>query len=117
MNRRFEDPIAQMIKISRTHHGMTQAALAKVLATASGNQSISRDQITRWEGGRRVPGPYWRGWLSVVLGVPRNQLDRAAAETRAARLLSGTTVGTTVARWPESGLFLAAVRPDQDLDE
>jgi hypothetical protein len=83
-----EPPIGRLIRRSRLGGALTQAALADALATASGNSSVSRDQVARWEGGGRVPGPYWRGWLSVVLSLPRYELDRAAAQTRARRLLS-----------------------------
>ena len=85
-----EPPAGQLIRRYRMRQGMTQAALAEALAKASGNGSVSRDQVSRWEGGGRVPGPYWRRWLSAVLGVPRPELDRAAVRARAARLLAGT---------------------------
>jgi hypothetical protein len=67
---------------------MTQAALADRLACVSGNESVTRDQVTRWERGGRVPSPYWRHWLAVTLDVPSGQLDRAARRARAVRLLA-----------------------------
>ncbi|MEU7904984.1 helix-turn-helix domain-containing protein [Actinoplanes sp. NPDC049118] len=92
MTRYAEPPTGRLIRRHRLRRAMTQAALARALATASGNGSVSRDQVSRWEGGGRVPGPYWRGWLCVVLGLPRTELDRAAAEARALRLLSNAGV-------------------------
>ena len=68
---------------------MTQASLASSLADLSGNPGVSRDQVARWERGGRVPSPYWRDWLGVALNVPRAQLDRAATQARALRLLQG----------------------------
>ncbi|MEV8503887.1 helix-turn-helix transcriptional regulator [Actinoplanes sp. NPDC051475] len=86
-----EPPVGQLIRRHRLRRALTQAALAEALASVSGNGSATRDQVSRWEGGGRVPGPYWRGWLSVVLGLPRTELDRAAARARAERLLSSAT--------------------------
>lgn len=45
----------------------------------SGNPSVAREYVARWESGRRIPTPYWRNFLSAALGVPRGDLDRAAA--------------------------------------
>ncbi len=67
---------------------MTQAALADRLSSVSGNASVTRDQVTRWERGGRVPSPYWRHWLAITLDVPPGQLDRAAHRARAVRLLA-----------------------------
>jgi transcriptional regulator with XRE-family HTH domain len=86
-----EPPVGRLIRRQRLRRALTQAALAEALASVSGNGSVTRDQVSRWEGGGRVPGPYWRGWLSVVLGVPRSELDRAAARARAERLLSSAS--------------------------
>jgi hypothetical protein len=72
---------------------MTQAVLADRLADLSGNPSVSRDQVTRWERGGRVPSPYWRHWLAIALDVPNLQLARAARMARAVRLL-GAAVDT-----------------------
>jgi transcriptional regulator with XRE-family HTH domain len=83
-----EEPISLLIRRTRTGRGMTQAALARQLANVSGNAAVTRDQITRWERGGRVPSPYWRRWLAVVLRVPSAQLDRAARCARAVRLLA-----------------------------
>src|SRR5438034_3965049 len=88
MERPADEPISVVIRRVRRCHGMTQAALADRLADLSGNPSVSRDQVTRWERGGRVPSPYWRGWLAVALDVPSGQLDRAARCARAVRLLA-----------------------------
>ncbi|RZU53977.1 helix-turn-helix protein [Krasilnikovia cinnamomea] len=94
MTRHVEPPIGRLIRRHRLRRAMTQTALADALAAASGNRSVSRDQVSRWESGGRVPGPYWRGWLGAVLDLPRQELDRAAAEARAARLLTIAGVPT-----------------------
>ncbi|EHR62410.1 helix-turn-helix domain-containing protein [Saccharomonospora cyanea] len=61
----------------RKLRGLTQYQLADRLAELSNNSSVSRDEVARWERGKRVPGPYWRQWLSVALDVPSDQLLEA----------------------------------------
>ena len=83
----MNEPISVVIRRTRGRAGLTQAALAERLARASGNWSVTRDQVARWERGGRVPSAYWRQWLSVVLEVPPSELDWAARCARAVRLL------------------------------
>ncbi|WAL65319.1 helix-turn-helix domain-containing protein [Amycolatopsis cynarae] len=71
-------PIGRLIRLARRERGMTQYDLADALVAASGNTSLGRDEVSRWERGKRVPGPYWRGWLSVVLGVAPDRLRACA---------------------------------------
>jgi hypothetical protein len=40
---------------------------------------MTRHQVARWEHGNRIPSPYWRRWIGVVLDVPVPSLDDAAA--------------------------------------
>jgi transcriptional regulator with XRE-family HTH domain len=71
-------PIGRLIRAARRERGLTQYDLADELAAASGNKSLGRDEVSRWERGKRVPGPYWRGWLSVVLGIAPDRLRTSA---------------------------------------
>ncbi|TNC28507.1 helix-turn-helix domain-containing protein [Amycolatopsis alkalitolerans] len=80
------EPIGSLIRSTRREHGLTQHGLADTLASASGNGSLGRDEVSRWERGKRVPGPYWRGWLSDVLDIAPDRLHSSA---RAARHLRG----------------------------
>jgi putative transcriptional regulator len=91
MERPADEPISVVIRRVRRCHGMTQAALADRLADLSGNPSVSRDQVTRWERGGRVPSPYWRHWLAIALDVPYVQLADAARMARAVRLLGAAS--------------------------
>ncbi|WP_425353074.1 helix-turn-helix domain-containing protein [Saccharomonospora piscinae] len=72
-----EEPIWDLVRRVRRLRGLTQYQLADRLAELSNNSSVSRDEVARWERGKRVPGPYWRQWLSVALGVPVDQLLEA----------------------------------------
>ena len=83
----MNEPISDVIRHTRAHRGLTQAALAERLARVSGNWSVTRDQVARWERGGRVPGVYWRQWIAIVLEVPPRELDWAARCARAVRLL------------------------------
>ncbi|MGI8311428.1 helix-turn-helix domain-containing protein [Saccharopolyspora hattusasensis] len=74
-------PHARLIRQARRERGLCQYKLADALSSVAG-QDISREDVSRWERGKRLPGPYWRGWLSMVLKIP---LDQLTAATRTAR--------------------------------
>ncbi|OKI27912.1 transcriptional regulator [Saccharothrix sp. CB00851] len=65
--------------------GLAQYDLAERLHAASGNVSITREEVSRWERGKRIPGPYWRAWLGRVLDTPQQELEQAAAIARRTR--------------------------------
>ncbi|HVV11168.1 helix-turn-helix domain-containing protein [Amycolatopsis sp.] len=71
-------PIGHLIRSARLERGLTQYDLADALAAASGNESLGRDEVSRWERGKRVPGPYWQRWLGVVLDLAPEQLRDSA---------------------------------------
>lgn len=79
------EPIWELMRRVRKLRGMTQYQLADRLAELSNNSSVSRDEVARWERGKRVPGPYWRQWLSVALDVPAEQLLEAVRYGRLRR--------------------------------
>lgn len=64
---------------------MSQYTLAELVVAVSGNDGLSRTEVARWERGRRIPGPYWRRWLSVVLDLPSDELRAAARLARRRR--------------------------------
>lgn len=78
-------PIGELIIHLRTEHGLTQYELADQLVGASGNDSVTREEVSRWERGKRIPGPYWRNWLGEVLGYPGEKWERAALAARKSR--------------------------------
>lgn len=71
-------PIWEVIRLARGGRGYSQRELAERLAMLSGNSSVTRDDVKRWENGKRIPRSLWRYWLGVALGIPRDQLDIAA---------------------------------------
>ncbi|WP_326829573.1 helix-turn-helix domain-containing protein [Streptosporangium sp. NBC_01810] len=77
--------IEELIKQSRQAKGLTQASLADRLARASGQSTITRNEVSRWERGKRLPLA-WLPWLSIVLDLPLAVLDQAVVLSRAKRL-------------------------------
>ncbi|HEY2577190.1 MAG TPA: helix-turn-helix transcriptional regulator [Streptosporangiaceae bacterium] len=73
------EPLGTLIQRARTWSGKSQHALAAQLSEQSGTTAITRATISHWETDRHIPSPYWRGYLSKVLGIPLDVLDRAAA--------------------------------------
>lgn len=94
-------PICHLIRANRRHRGGTQYTFATALARASGNSSITREQVARWERGKRIPGPYWRRWIAEVLDLPRDQVERSALAARRLRLVAGSRQHTDDARSEE----------------
>ena len=48
---------------------MSQSQLASRLCELSGRDSVTREQVSRWETGKRTPGPYWLRRLATALQV------------------------------------------------
>jgi len=74
------DGIGPMIRRARRAHGWSQTRLAEELNAASGRCTSTRQDVYRWETGRRVP-VFWLPFLARVLGIPRRTLERATAGT------------------------------------
>jgi transcriptional regulator with XRE-family HTH domain len=74
-----------LIREARNSLGYSQYAVAEELVRASGNDSLTREQVARWERGKRIPGPYWRRWICTVLQLPVNDLEIAVRFARDAR--------------------------------
>ncbi|AYY13612.1 XRE family transcriptional regulator [Actinobacteria bacterium YIM 96077] len=77
--------IGEMIRRARVDHGYSQAELAAELARRSGKRTVTRDQVKRWESGKRIPRPRLRSWIGDVLGLPVDELTTAARQTRRIR--------------------------------
>lgn len=69
----------------RAEQGISQLRLAERLCAASGQATLTRHEISRWEREERIPTSYWLRWLAAVLEVPLPELERAAAEGRRVR--------------------------------
>jgi transcriptional regulator with XRE-family HTH domain len=70
--------VGRLISQLRTEREISQAQLAQLLASASGNPAVTRNEISRWEQGRRRPRRYWLQWLAVVFGISLADLEDLA---------------------------------------
>ncbi|RBM16954.1 hypothetical protein DI005_23960 [Prauserella sp. PE36] len=77
-----DEPISQLIRSARRHRQLSQYTLARELATVAGKPTVTRDLVARWERGHQIPRHGSRQWLSVVLHIPQDRLDAAAAASR-----------------------------------
>lgn len=68
--------IADLIAARRKERGMSQTRLAERLVELSGQSTVTKDEVSRWERGVRRP-TYWLPWLAAALEVPRAELERA----------------------------------------
>lgn len=74
-------PFPVVLRELRTARGWSQARLAEALCVASGRPTVTRNDVSRWERGKRVPR-MWLPHLAEVLDVPRETLELATvAET------------------------------------
>ena len=67
--------IGEMIAELRSALGWSQGRLADELGRESGHPSITREYVSRWEHGKKTPGPFWIGHLATVFQVPRWTLE------------------------------------------
>lgn len=76
----------------RRRTGKSQRQLAGLLCVLSGTTSITRNEVSRWERGGRVPDT-WLPFLAAALMVPETQLQQAVDYARGDRLaqLPGAT--------------------------
>lgn len=80
-----DEAVGIVIRQARSRLGYSQYGVADELVRISGNGALTRDEVARWERGKRIPGPYWRQWISQVLDVGSSDLERAARAARVAR--------------------------------
>ena len=93
MRYRGDDPetLGTLLARVRGEQGISQLRLAERLCAASGQPTVTRHEISRWEREERIPTGHWLGWLGAVLDVPLPELERAAAQARWARRLVSHT--------------------------
>ncbi|HLL64514.1 MAG TPA: helix-turn-helix domain-containing protein [Micromonosporaceae bacterium] len=96
------ESLGAMLARARLDSGRSQLRLAELLCAAAGLATVTRHEISRWEREERIPTVYWLRWLAVVLDVPLDGLELAAAVARSRR------AGRSPARVAGAG----APRPD-----
>lgn len=74
----MDSGIGRLIAQLRSEREWSQTQLADHLARASGNPAVTRNEVSRWELGRRRPRRYWLEWIAVVFGMSLLDLDDLA---------------------------------------
>ncbi|MFJ4550321.1 helix-turn-helix domain-containing protein [Streptomyces sp. NPDC088817] len=80
----------------RRRTGKSQRQLAGLLCALSGVQSVTRNEVSRWERGGRVPEA-WLPFLAAALRTPETQLQQAVAYARGDRLAQLPGAAATLA--------------------
>jgi transcriptional regulator with XRE-family HTH domain len=81
----MDESFGAMLTRIRLARGWSQLRVAERLCAASGVATVTRNEMSRWERGDRVPSRFWLGWLALVLEVPVEELAGAAARSRRRR--------------------------------
>lgn len=75
--RRFGAHLARL----REDAGLSQRKLADRMCRLSGTSSVTRNEVSRWERGERLPDT-WLPAIADAVGAPLDDLERAAAYAR-----------------------------------
>lgn len=70
------------IRELRESLGWSQSRLATVLCKVSHHATVTRENISRWETGKRVPGAWWLRHLATALQVPIEILEQFGVDRR-----------------------------------
>ncbi|MEV4505574.1 helix-turn-helix domain-containing protein [Streptomyces klenkii] len=80
-----EQGIGEVLRELRERRGSTQDEVAKECGRLASDYRKTSQDISRYESGRRIPGPGTRAVLAAVFAIDPAILDRAAAISRSAR--------------------------------
>jgi transcriptional regulator with XRE-family HTH domain len=65
-----QETIGPLLTRLRRERGWSQPRVAELLNSASGNPTVTKTEVSRWEREKRLPTRFWLGWLAVVFAVP-----------------------------------------------
>ncbi|WP_018655793.1 helix-turn-helix domain-containing protein [Actinomadura flavalba] len=74
--------LGPLIRDLRTSLGYSQSRLADVLCESSSRATVTREDVSRRESGKRTPGPFWLRHLASALEVPLEVLEGAKLQRR-----------------------------------
>lgn len=92
--------IGALIRQMRKDRGWSQARLAEALCVEAEHYTVTRHDISRWESGRRVPGPFWLRHLATVFDAPLTTLETARLKRRQQAVNDITTTQAPLVRRP-----------------
>jgi transcriptional regulator with XRE-family HTH domain len=75
--------LGSLVRELRVALGYSQGRLAALLCELSGTDSLTREYVSRWERGERVPSQYWLPHLARALQVPLRTLEAERVKRRA----------------------------------
>jgi transcriptional regulator with XRE-family HTH domain len=70
------------IRKLRESLGWSQSRLATELCKVANRETVTREEVSRWETGKRAPGSWWLKHLATVLQVPIEVLEQAGVDRR-----------------------------------
>jgi transcriptional regulator with XRE-family HTH domain len=104
--------VGDIISELRSNLGWSQGRLAEELGKVSGHPSVTREYVSRWEHGRKIPGPFWIGHLAAVFQVPRWVMEGHVRRRDMLRLTGVAAIGAVAgvpAGSPDSKELFASI--------
>lgn len=91
--------VGALIRDLRLAAGWSQGRLATELCRVSEHATVTRETVSRWEKGKRTPGPFWLRHLATALQVPLMTFDEVARVDRRTLLtdLAATAIAPVAA--------------------
>jgi transcriptional regulator with XRE-family HTH domain len=80
-----DESLGALLARTRLDTGKSQLRIAELLCATSGQPTVTRHEVSRWEREERIPNDYWLRWLATVLEITLDELERAAAVARERR--------------------------------
>lgn len=74
--------IGTFIGEHRRSIGISQGDLANLLCELTGHPTLTREDVSRWERGKRTPGRFWLPHLATALEVPLAVLEAERVKRR-----------------------------------
>jgi transcriptional regulator with XRE-family HTH domain len=110
--------IGELVRDLRLTLGWSQSRLAEALCSASGHATVTREEVSRWERGKRRPGPFWLRHLAAVLQVPLEVLEHNVKRREFITDVAGAAVAPLVASdLIQSGFAARLARDNPSADE
>lgn len=97
--------MSALIRDLRLGIGWSQARLADELCRVSSHATVTRETVSRWESGKRTPGPFWLRHLATALQTPLATFDEATRMER--RTLLTDLAATAIAPLAAADLIRA----------
>jgi transcriptional regulator with XRE-family HTH domain len=104
------ETIGPLLTRLRVGQGLSQPQVAEQLCGLSGNPTVSRHEVSRWERQERIPGLRWLPWLAAVLNVALADLEAAVARARPTTDPAAIPAITRAVKQPSRAMALMRAR-------